>query len=281
MVLAAARTLTISKGKEIALALETEPLIKDLKDIEPLKQALRYVFVLTGLKDENIPEEKYAKPVLLNFIRETFGTYRASEIRIAFELALKKEFEVETNHFQNFSANYLSNVLNAYSAHRAKVSIALQREKEKEKANRELTPEEERNIIKRNYREFDYNVIAAAFFRYKETGRLSFGTTPIKFVYSALEERHKLISISVKDKKELFKRKEAELTKEWEENAGKKATNRREYALKVALNEMLGGANEEGKNYEIQEACRLELVKGFFDEQLKSKKDILKTLKLK
>ena len=85
----------------------------------PIKQALAYCFALTGLKEENYPKD-VAESVLIDFIMGAYGGYAAEEIKIAFKLACAGKVEVETNHFQNFNAEYLGRILKAYDERRRK-----------------------------------------------------------------------------------------------------------------------------------------------------------------
>ena len=58
----------ISKKTEIKKAISQEVKIRDLDNDEPIKQVLRYIFALVGLKPDQIPGD-IEKAVLLNFIR--------------------------------------------------------------------------------------------------------------------------------------------------------------------------------------------------------------------
>lgn len=92
-------------------------LIRDLKNVQPVKQALGYCFALTGLKEVNFPKEDVEK-VLIDFIITTYPGYVAEEIKEAFKQALKGTLDIkdkDVSHYQNFSAEYLSKIMKAYN----------------------------------------------------------------------------------------------------------------------------------------------------------------------
>ncbi len=178
------------------------PKIRDIrpeKD-ETIKNALRYIFTLVGLKADNIPDDTQ-KLVLLNFVRNDLGHYGLEELSIAFHMLLKGELglsEADAEHYQNFSAKYLSTVMNAY--HRTAREKAL-------KKFRQLQLEEDKKSEKLS--QADKDAIEKQFFRdsiidpykdYLETGVLSFGILPYRIVYEALTDRLKFIDLSREEK---------------------------------------------------------------------------------
>jgi len=80
---------------------------------EELKEALRYVMVIVGLREINMPsaEEKF---VLINFIKSNYGNQTPDEIRLAFEYAIAGKFEVDAKCYENFSCEYFSRIMKAY-----------------------------------------------------------------------------------------------------------------------------------------------------------------------
>jgi hypothetical protein len=104
--------------------------IRDQKNFDKIKDALRHVFFLIGLKVDQLPVG-YQMEVLLNFIKDKYPNNSPGEIRIAFELALKKEFECDLNHYGTFSALYFSSVFNAYTEYRSKINFQLEIDKRK------------------------------------------------------------------------------------------------------------------------------------------------------
>lgn len=87
--------------------------ICQLLDIEPIKQSLRYAFMLVGLRANNLPSEE-EKAVLINFILKNYGGHTPEEIRLAFEMAVSGELGIDPNCYENFSVLYFSKIMNAY-----------------------------------------------------------------------------------------------------------------------------------------------------------------------
>lgn len=83
-------------------------------DIEPLKQALRYAMVLVGIKANNVPNDR-EKAVLLQFIQTNYGGHTPDEIRLAFDLAVSGELDLDdVRCYENFSPLYFATIMNAY-----------------------------------------------------------------------------------------------------------------------------------------------------------------------
>ena len=92
----------------------TDQRICNLTDVEPLKQALRYAMVLVGIKANNVPNDR-EKSVLLQFIVNNYGGHTPSEIRLAFDLAIAGDLDVEdVKCYENFSPLYFASIMNAY-----------------------------------------------------------------------------------------------------------------------------------------------------------------------
>lgn len=88
--------------------------IVHLTDIEPLKQALRYAMVLVGIKAHNVPNER-EKTVLLQFIVNNYGGHTPSEIKLAFDLAVSGQLDIDdVKCYENFSPLYFSTIMIAY-----------------------------------------------------------------------------------------------------------------------------------------------------------------------
>ena len=88
--------------------------IATLLDIEPLKQALRYAMVLVGIKAHNVPNDR-EKAVLLQFIQNNYGGHTPAEIKLAFDLAVSGDLDVDdVKCYENFSPLYFASIMNAY-----------------------------------------------------------------------------------------------------------------------------------------------------------------------
>jgi len=100
---------------EIIMAAKNHPQIRTETGQNSIKNALRYIMTLTGLKVENFPSE-FETEILIDFLKSNFGKMTTEEMRLAFKMALSGSLDVETNHFQNFSAPYIAKIFNAYLA---------------------------------------------------------------------------------------------------------------------------------------------------------------------
>lgn len=105
----------VSEETELGIALQ-ETKICQLKDLEPLKEVLRLVMVLVGLRAQNFPQDQ-EKAVLLKFIVDHYGGHTPSEIKLAFTMAINGRLGLETKEvvcYENFSVLYFSSIMNAY-----------------------------------------------------------------------------------------------------------------------------------------------------------------------
>ena len=80
---------------------------------EDLKQVLRYVMILVGLRGNNLPTDE-EKLVLISFIKSNFANQTIAEIKLAFEMAVAAKFQVDVKTYENFSCEYFARILNAY-----------------------------------------------------------------------------------------------------------------------------------------------------------------------
>lgn len=83
------------------------------REVEELKEALRYAMVKIGLRSQNWPSEE-EKGVLLNHIVTNYGGHTVEEIKLAFDMAITGKLNVEVNCYENFSCLYFSNIMVAY-----------------------------------------------------------------------------------------------------------------------------------------------------------------------
>jgi hypothetical protein len=100
--------------QRFALAIR-EPKLKDI-DEEELKKAMRYVFMVVGIRGQNIPTG-VEKEFLHQYIRTHFGGHTASEIRQAFDMAVQGLLDIDSRDvkcYENFSVMYFSTIMRAY-----------------------------------------------------------------------------------------------------------------------------------------------------------------------
>ena len=108
------------------------------QNVTPLSEVMRYVFVLVGLKRENLPTEAEAM-VIRQFIAQNYAATTVEEIKTAFDLAVKGELEVDLRHFQTFSTLYFAQVMKAYEKKKQKAMIEFARIQEREKLRSEVS----------------------------------------------------------------------------------------------------------------------------------------------
>lgn len=80
---------------------------------EELKQALRYVMMKIGLRQQNFPTPEETV-LILNHLQENYGYFRVEDVRAAFNMALSGVTDCETRCYENFSCAYISEIMNAY-----------------------------------------------------------------------------------------------------------------------------------------------------------------------
>lgn len=84
--------------------------------LEKVQQMFQTIFVIVGLKAQNIPNELEAL-LLYEHLVKYYGTHTLEEIVIAFELAMTGQLELDVSEvktYQNFSVMYISNILDYY-----------------------------------------------------------------------------------------------------------------------------------------------------------------------
>lgn len=237
-----------------------------------LNETLLLIFKLVGLTPDRYPTGLDSM-LLNNSIISTFGNLTVQELRIAFDLAIKKEYEVELNHYGTFSALYFSNIVNAYIEHRKKVVKELNKERAKlEAAPKELTPEQ----IEEANKKFDFLFIYKPFMKYYHTGEMDFAHASINQVFRRLEEDLKLIVMSDDEKKELFdKEKERILL-----NVQRDMVMTSNSKIKEQLKTVMKGSDKVIRKMYIQEQCRRIVLKNFFETHKNQKTDMIKLLEL-
>tara|TARA_R110002020_G_scaffold94031_1_gene226644 strand:+ start:925 stop:1623 length:699 start_codon:yes stop_codon:yes gene_type:complete len=142
-----------------------------------------------GIKD---PLDDMQRKLLVNTLCEEMPTFTYEELNKAIQMAAMGKFEnVDTNHYQHLSPQYLSAMINAYKKHRGNIYQKYQRLQER--VRREKEPE---NISKKdmfyvglNLLEAEYNDYVANTEQYCDT---EYRDTQFKHIYSYLV-KHKLI----------------------------------------------------------------------------------------
>lgn len=191
-------------GKSLVRDAFEKPKIYTLTDLEPLQLTLKYIFVMVGLR--NIPS-KEERAVLIDYIKENYSIYSVEEIKVAFQLALKREFECETNHYEIFSCNYFGQVFDAYLKFRERIAKEYLADNQRLEEPKEKT-EKEIFEIKNN---FLTTVLNPIFEKYKKTKKLDFGITPINIIYNSLKNDYDIIQLTEIEKEKIKKESQMNL----------------------------------------------------------------------
>lgn len=253
-------------AKEIIIA-HHQTRICDLSDLEPLKQALRYVMTLIGIKAENMPSESQ-KMVLFDFVKSELGLFTPDEFRIAFKLAAAKKLNCDVEHFQNFSAAYVGRIMDGYANYKVNAMREYKNQLYQAPVEVELT-EQEKSLI---FYEFLETYVVKKFELYRSTGRLEGTISGFSAVFSALAEKLKLIQMTVEEKKLVF-----ETAKEIHKQRGqiKKAASKDEAkTMRVLAERVLASSYESVFEDEIKKICYEMCVKTFYDDLIKNKRDL-------
>lgn len=194
-----------SKVREIILATQGIRVRQvDPADDEPIKQVLRYIFTLIGLKADNIPDD-VQKAVLINYIRQDLANYGLEEFKVAFHLLINGELDMDPTHYQNFSPLYLGQVMRSYfENNRAQAMkayrLALDEEEKKKREALEQDPEFKKKI----HIEFLQGTITFGWTYFKKTGTLTFGICPWSLIYKVLVEEVRLFEPPTDLKKQIY-----------------------------------------------------------------------------
>lgn len=259
-------------AREIVLAAH-QTRIRDLSALEELKQALRYVITLIGLKAENMPSESQ-KMVLIDFIQSELANYTPEEIRLAFKLAVAKKFPCDVIHFQNFNAIYIATVMDSYNSYKAKAMQEFKRQLPKEEAA--PTAEE----IRSTFYKFTETFITKKFEQYKATGILEGTYSGFQEIFKCLEQDLKLINLQLCDKQAIYEAAIEIQKKKVESKQFSSIPEMKDFKrlMRKALNEGFESTFEN----EIKNICCEIAVKSFYDELIQSKRDlrtIIETIK--
>jgi len=253
-------------GREIVLAAHQNR-ICDLSDLEPLKQALRYVMTLIGIKAENMPSESQ-KMVLFDFVKSELGFFSPEEFRIAFKLAASKKLNCDVEHFQNFSAAYVGRIMDGYANYKANAMREFKSQLHQSPVEVEMT-EQEKNLT---FYEFLETYVVKKFELYRDTGHLQGTLSGFSAIFSALEEKLKLIQMTIDEKKQIY---ETAKQLHMQRGQSKKASSKDEAkSIRLLAEKVLKEGYDNVFEGEIKKMCYEMCVKTFYDDLIKNKRDL-------
>lgn len=197
------------------LAASTKTQISEIDDktlVDKLANILKYIAMDIGfIIPQDIEDWQYIQARILDILKRYYSNYTLSDVKLAFELATTGELDEflpkdkhgnpDKNHYQQFNADYLSKILNAY---KRKQSVVIDKAfKVLPEPKGEMTPQQIRQFeIQRQWRN------RYIFLCYKYTGKLILGLTDDMFLYEWLQKCGLADDVQVKedDRKEAFAR---------------------------------------------------------------------------
>lgn len=196
-------------------AASTKTQISEIDDetlVTKLANMLKYIAMDVGFIIPQITEDwQYIQTRTLDILKRYYSNFTLSDIKLAFELATTGELDEflpknrqgnpDKNHYQQFNADYISKILNAY---KRKQNVVI------DKAFKVL-PEPKTTFTPAMIREFEIQRQwrnRYIFLCYKYTGKLILGLTDDMFLYEWLQKCGLADDVQVKedDRKEAFAR---------------------------------------------------------------------------
>lgn len=245
-------------GEAVILASQGEKL-KDATDIE-IKKLIAYIFALIGLKSENLPSD-FQKAVIINFMRSDLGNWTAEEVKQAFHLLAGKKLDMDSKHYQNFSAIYLGEVMQAYQ--KVKQSAYKDFRIGTQKAEELRKPKPDQTQQKADTHDFIRECIIKPWNYYLKTGTITFGIMPWNIVYRHFNEVLGLLDMSVSEKKEIH----AEAVKMAKSSISKVTFDKTEFnKIKILKEQIEQIGFMQAMDYPIKQACYEISVKRFLEK---------------
>lgn len=249
----------------------------NLKDDERYHKTMVYCWKLIGLSPENYPNG-VDYTIITNHITKHYGSLTLYEIRTAFDLATSGELGVDVDHYQTFSAAYLSKIVNSFLEYRKSVIRVINKERQElEIQSRQLTHEQNIELQKR----FLYNAIAVPYYKFLETGDIDFGIVSINQIYITLEDLGR-IKWSSEKKQELYKKVAKGIDNLMIVKTSNMTNNTKsEDKIKDRIKKAISREDLNTRKLLIQEECRRIVLFDFFEIHKKKEQDILVTLGIK
>jgi len=264
-------------AREILVAANTGIKIRDLDDVEPIKQSLRYIFALIGLKAENLPSD-LQKAVLIDFIKSEMKSFNTEEMKLAFRMAAAQKLNVDLTHYQNFNAVYFADVMNAYQ--KMKNSAQKEFNQQKNELTEPIEPTSETK--KRLFWQFVDDCIVKKWIEFNEKHSINWGTISTRTVFETLENELGLIALTINEKRDIYLRAEPIVKGELKSKSFNKLSQV-QHARKI-IETIENGERHIEFNDMVQTKSREIAIREYF-EKLKNNNidfiDIIETLKLK
>lgn len=245
-------------GEAIIVASQSAK-VKDCADLE-IKKVIGYIFALIGIKPENLPTD-FQSAVIINFMRSNLGNYTLEEFKNAFHALAEKKLDMNGNHYQNFSAIYLGDVMSAYqklknNAYKDyRIAEIKMENAEKQQVNPQHRKEQTHDFIR--------ECIIKPWRFYLKTGTITFGIVPYNVIYGHLSDKMGLLDVPLSIKKEIH----AEALKIAKLEVSKKTDDKTEFdRLKHLKNEIERIGFEKAMDYIIKKECYRMSINRFFEQ---------------
>lgn len=200
--------------KAVYLAATGRP-IDDYNAVElakELRESLHWICKDVGFRSSNEADAQYLVVRTSEILKRYYADLSLRDFRMAFEMCLtgeldeylprNKDGQPERNHYQNFNAEYICRILNAYRARRRKIIGKVNKAVEPE------TPSDFTQEQKKRLAEKARNMLLASYARFLETDILD--ASPIQEIifYSVLSEAGlaEPIDVTDEDRKAVFGR---------------------------------------------------------------------------
>lgn len=141
-------TAVLSKPKICQLR-QIEEVVEGFSQVEEVSKALRYIFVLIGLRAEQVPDEE-EKAVLKDYVIEEYGGHTTEEIKLAFKMAIQGKLKIaqkDVKCYGIFSPAYFTSIMDSYREWAREQAEKLINRKEPER----VVTEKEKAIINLEY----------------------------------------------------------------------------------------------------------------------------------
>lgn len=95
---------------------QMEDYVEGLTQVEEVSKALRYIFVLIGLRAEQIPGDE-EKAVLKDYVIEEYAGHTTDELKLAFKMAIQGKLKIASRDvkcYGIFSPAYFTTIMDAY-----------------------------------------------------------------------------------------------------------------------------------------------------------------------
>lgn len=177
---------------------------KKIKDYEPKEyyvccaKLAERICAIVGLRKLELSSMK----LIADFLRDYYGDLTFREVLVAFELCLVGELDPflpktrdgmpERNHYQNFSVEYITRILNAYRKYKG--SVEVKRIESQPKLLPAATDEEKAEAVK-----YMLDNIKMIYLRYKYTGRMETTLVNELTIYRELDRLGLAVPVEVSD----------------------------------------------------------------------------------